>query len=94
MRFLDIKTDYAFKKVFGSENSKDIDTPLQKVFDIVNTADLTKEELELQEKREEFLFIQKNSIEKAKREAKIEGREEGKQEKAIEIAKQLLKANV
>ena len=24
MRFLDIKTDYAFKKVFGSENSKDI----------------------------------------------------------------------
>ena len=77
---------------------KDIDTSLQKAFDIANTADLTKEELELQEKREEFLFIQKNSIEKAKREAKIEGREEGreegKQEKAIEIAKQLLKANV
>ena len=24
MRFLDIKTDYAFKKVFGSENSKNI----------------------------------------------------------------------
>ena len=24
MRFLDMKTDYAFKKVFGSENSKDI----------------------------------------------------------------------
>jgi predicted transposase/invertase (TIGR01784 family) len=24
MKFLDIKTDYAFKKVFGSENSKDI----------------------------------------------------------------------
>jgi predicted transposase/invertase (TIGR01784 family) len=24
MRFLDVKTDYAFKKVFGSENSKDI----------------------------------------------------------------------
>ena len=65
---------------------KDIDTPLQKAFDIANTADLTKEELELQEKREEFLFIQKNSIEKAKREA----REEGKQEKAIEIAKKLL----
>jgi predicted transposase/invertase (TIGR01784 family) len=24
MRFLDVKTDYAFKKVFGSENSKEI----------------------------------------------------------------------
>ncbi len=24
MRFIDIKTDYAFKKVFGSENSKEI----------------------------------------------------------------------
>ncbi len=24
MRFLNIKTDYAFKKVFGSEDSKDI----------------------------------------------------------------------
>ena len=24
MNFLDVKTDYAFKKVFGSENSKDI----------------------------------------------------------------------
>ncbi len=24
MRFLNIKTDYAFKKVFGSENSKNI----------------------------------------------------------------------
>ena len=59
---------------------KDIDTPLQKAFDIANTADLTKEELELQEKREEFLFIQKNSIEKAKREAKIEGLKEGLKE--------------
>ena len=24
MQFLDVKTDYAFKKVFGSEESKDI----------------------------------------------------------------------
>ncbi|MEW6620481.1 MAG: PD-(D/E)XK nuclease family transposase, partial [bacterium] len=24
MRFLDVKTDYAFKKVFGSQGSKDI----------------------------------------------------------------------
>ncbi len=24
MKFLDVKTDYAFKKVFGSETSKDV----------------------------------------------------------------------
>jgi len=41
---------------------------------IVNTASMSKEELEIQDKREEFIFIQQNSIEKAKR----EGREEEK----------------
>ena len=40
---------------------------------------MTKEELEIQDKREEFLFIQKNSIEKAKRESREEGFEEGRQ---------------
>ncbi len=28
MQFLDVKTDYAFKKVFGSKNSKPINTSL------------------------------------------------------------------
>ena len=53
---------------------------LLKAFKIASTANMSKEEIELQEKREEFLFIQKNSIEKAKREARIEGLEEGREE--------------
>jgi len=57
-----------------------INKALQKAFDIANTASLTKEELELQEKREDFLFIQRSSIEKAKREGREEGKEEGREE--------------
>ncbi len=74
---------------------KDASSTIQKAYNIANRASLSKEELELQEKREEFLFIQKNSIEKAKREARKEGlekgreqgREEGEEKKAISIAK-------
>jgi len=74
---------------------KNADSTIKEAYSIANRANLSKEELELQEKREEFLFIQKSSIEKAKREAKEEGREEGEKigeergevKKAIEIAK-------
>ena len=47
---------------------------------------LSSAEIELQEKREEFLYIQRSGIEKAKQLGREEGREEGK----IEIAKNLL----
>lgn len=53
------------------------DPVLKQAFEIANTASLTKEELEIQEKREEFLYIQKNSIEKAQREGLEKGLEEG-----------------
>jgi len=78
---------------------KNANSTIKEAYSIANRANLSKEELELQEKREEFLFIQKSSIEKAKREAKEEGREEGEKigeergekigevKKAIEIAK-------
>lgn len=78
---------------------KDIDKNLQKAFNIASTANMSKKEIEIQEKREEFLFIQKNSIEKAKRdgrtqglreglkEGKKEGLEEGKKDRNIEVAK-------
>ena len=69
---------------------KDIDKNLQKAFSIASTANMSKDEIELQEKREEFLFIQKNSIEKAKREARIEGIEEGIEQGKIELVKNLL----
>ncbi len=55
------------------------DISLKQAFEIANTAKLSKEELDIQEKREEFLFIQKSSIEKAKREGHEEGHEEGRQ---------------
>ena len=38
---------------------------------------MTKDEINLQEKRKEFQFIQKNSIENAKRDGENQGREEG-----------------
>ena len=56
---------------------KDIDKNLEKAFNIASTANMSKKEIELQEKREEFLFIQKNSIEKAKRDGEKQGLEEG-----------------
>jgi len=79
---------------------------LKKAFNIINEANLTKEELELQYKRKEFISIQKLAIVKAKNEGLEEGIEKGKKEglkegiekgikegekrKAIEIAKNLL----
>ena len=43
MKFLDIKTDYAFKKVFGSENSKDILLSFLNSILEINIVDLTIE---------------------------------------------------
>ncbi len=78
MRFLDMKTDYAFcesiedKWIYFIKNARALDVipkntnnTIEKAYKIANRANLSKEELELQEKREDFLFIQKSSIEKA-----------------------------
>ena len=97
------------KWIYFIKNARDLDIVpkiedknLKKAFDIANTATLSKEELEIQEKREEFIFMQKSSIEKAKREGREEGkkegreegREEGKDERSIEIAKNLKSSGV
>jgi predicted transposase/invertase (TIGR01784 family) len=63
-----------------------VDKELEKAFKIASTANMTRDEIELQEKREEFLFIQKNSIEKAKRDGKAEGLEQGKQQEKLNNA--------
>ena len=52
----------------------------------VNEASMDKEELEVQHKRQEFISVQKSSIELAKE----QGIEQGENKKAIEIAKNLL----
>ena len=61
------------------------DPSLKEAFEIANTASLSKEELEIQEKREEFLYIQKSSIEKAKREGLEQGLEQGRQKEREEL---------
>ena len=57
-----------------------LDENLAEAFKIASTANMSRDEIEIQEKREEFLFIQKNSIEKAKRDGLEEGREKGREE--------------
>jgi predicted transposase/invertase (TIGR01784 family) len=57
---------------------KNLDKTISKAYNIANTANYTIDELELQVKRKEFIYIQKNSVEKAKREGRIEGIKEGK----------------
>jgi predicted transposase/invertase (TIGR01784 family) len=52
----------------------------------INEASLTKEELELQHKRKEFISVQKSSIELAKE----QGIKQGIQKRNLEIAKNLL----
>ena len=80
---------------------KNIDKNIQEAYDIANTANYTIDELELQRKRKEFIYIQRKSIEKAKRDGhkqgheqgweegnekgREEGREEGKRDNTLEI---------
>jgi predicted transposase/invertase (TIGR01784 family) len=56
----------------------------------INEASLTKEELELQHKRKEFIYIQKSSIDLAKEQGIEQGIEQGKEKRNLEIAKNLL----
>jgi predicted transposase/invertase (TIGR01784 family) len=56
----------------------------------INEASLTKEELELQHKRREFISVQKSSIELAKEQGLKLGVKQGIQKRNLEIAKNLL----
>ncbi len=94
---IDESTTIEDKWIYFIKNAQDLniapafkDQNLIEAVDIANTASMSKEELEIQDKREEFIFMQKSGIEKAKRES----REEGENSKALEIAKNLKKAGV
>jgi len=111
MNFLGVRTDYAFKKVFGSENIKEqwiyfvknagsleyipnsLDERVRQALENANEANLTKDELEAQYKRKEFISIQKLALMKADKDGFVKGvargREEGERQKALEIAKNL-----
>ena len=62
---------------------KDIDISIANAYKIANTANYSIDELELQRKRKEFIYIQRNSIAKAKREGLEQGLEQGTIKTAI-----------
>jgi predicted transposase/invertase (TIGR01784 family) len=63
-------------------------------FDIANTAALSEEELEVQFKRRDFIWLQRGAIEKATRDGlaqgKAQGKEEGQMEGKMETARNML----
>jgi len=67
---------------------------IKKAFEIANMAGMSKEELEAQYRRHEFIWMQKGSIDLALKQGREEGREEGIEEGMergkIEVAKILL----
>jgi len=65
---------------------KNMDNCIVEALKSVNEASMSKNELETQHKRKEFIYIQKSSIELAKE----QGIEQGKIQEKIEIAKNLL----
>jgi len=54
-----------------------ISEEISKAFETANTASMSREELELQRKRHDFIWLQKGSIEKAKKDGQLEGHAEG-----------------
>jgi predicted transposase/invertase (TIGR01784 family) len=97
--------DIEDKWLYFIKNSEDLsvipkncENEIKDAYEIANTANFTLDELELQRKRKEFIYIQRNSIEKAKREGLEQGLQEGLEQgleqgakdKQIEIAKNLL----
>jgi len=69
---------------------KNIHSCVAKALKTVNEANMSKDELEAQYKRKEFISVQKSSIELAKEQGIEQGIEQGELNKAIEIAKNLL----
>ena len=71
---------------------------VQKAFDIANEAHLSKEELELQHKKKDWIYIQKSSMELAKKQGLEQGLEQGlvqglvqgSMQEKINIAKNLI----
>ena len=59
---------------------KNLDQELEKAFNIANEANLSEEELELQHKKKDFIYIQKSSIEFATKTGMEQGLEKGLQQ--------------
>ncbi|MDD5037693.1 MAG: Rpn family recombination-promoting nuclease/putative transposase [Methylococcaceae bacterium] len=64
---------------------------IHQAFDIANLAGMSEAELEAQEKRFDFIRLQRGSIDKARQEGREEGREEGLQQGEALLLKRLLR---
>jgi predicted transposase/invertase (TIGR01784 family) len=69
---------------------KDINACVAKALKTVNEANMSKDELEAQYKRKEFIYVQKSSIDLAKEQGIEKGIEQGIEQEKINIAKNLL----
>ena len=71
-----------------------LDSNVQKAFQVVNTAAMTPDELDIMQKRKEFVSVIKgtkqHSFQKGRQEGIEQGIEQGEQQKALDIAKKLL----
>ncbi|MCI5150710.1 MAG: Rpn family recombination-promoting nuclease/putative transposase, partial [Candidatus Electrothrix sp. MAN1_4] len=63
-------------------------------FDLANTAGLDEDELEIQFKRRDFIWLQKGSLEKARKDGMEQGLQQGLREGKLSIARNLLAQNV
>lgn len=74
------------------------ETPIDKAFEIANTAGLSEEELEIQHKRKDFIWLQKGSLDKARKDGLKEGMEQGIAQGItqgkIEVARSMKKRNM
>jgi predicted transposase/invertase (TIGR01784 family) len=66
-----------------------LEAELQHAFTIANEAGLSEEELELQHKKRDWIFIQKSSRARAERIGHEKGRQEGRQEERANVARQM-----
>ncbi len=71
-----------------------IETAIEQAFEIANTASLSTEELELQEKRYDFIRLQRGAVAKALKQGLQQGLQDGKQEATQAIAKRLIQAGL
>ena len=62
-------------------------------FDLANTAGMNEDELEVQFKRRDFIWLQKGSLEKARKDG-VQEEEKGIQEAKLSIARNLLAQNI
>ncbi len=78
-----------FVKNAGSLNlvPKNLETELQKAFTVINEAGMSEEELEIQHKKREWIFIQKSSLALAERKGMEQGIQQGIQQAILGIAR-------